>query len=148
VPLHCATRTRQMHAASAYSSTETPAARVGSCGSYDRGVDELDLAGLTRVPSEVVKPPRVDEAVLQMECKLRGTHDVKNKDGHVTCTIVIGEVGPRPWLSGCACGQRGWMTEQREFQWWLQTNESYIKWCARHGTLLRLLAERAGCKWV
>jgi len=68
-------------------------------------VDELDLAGLTRVPSKVVKPPRVDEAVLQMECKLRGTHEVKNKDGHVTCTIVIGEVGGPCLANGHVHGQ-------------------------------------------
>ncbi len=64
----------------------------GRCGSYDRGVNEMELAGLTPVPSEVVKPPRVAESVVQLECKLRGTHEVKNAAGHITGLIVIGEV--------------------------------------------------------
>ena len=69
----------------------------GRCGSYDRGIDEMELAGLTPVPSEVVKPPRVAESVVQLECKLRGTHEVKNAAGHVTGLIVIGEVNsPEP----------------------------------------------------
>ena len=34
-------------------------------------VDEFDLAGLTPLPSELVKPPRVAESPVQMECRLR-----------------------------------------------------------------------------
>ena len=63
------------------------------CGSYDRGVDELELAGLTPVASVLVKPPRVAESVVQLECKLRGTHEIKNAKGESTGRIMIGEVG-------------------------------------------------------
>jgi flavin reductase (DIM6/NTAB) family NADH-FMN oxidoreductase RutF len=36
-------------------------------------VDELDVAGLTAVASEVVQPPRVAESPIQMECKVMHT---------------------------------------------------------------------------
>jgi flavin reductase (DIM6/NTAB) family NADH-FMN oxidoreductase RutF len=39
-----------------------------------------------------VKPPRVEEAAVQLECKLAHTYDVKNSKGEVTSTIIIGEV--------------------------------------------------------
>jgi flavin reductase (DIM6/NTAB) family NADH-FMN oxidoreductase RutF len=40
-------------------------------GDFDRGVDEMALAGLTPVPSVMVGPPRVAESAIQFECKLR-----------------------------------------------------------------------------
>lgn len=63
-----------------------------TCGPYDPDVDEMKLANLTPMPSKVVKPPRIAEAAVQMECKLRSTYDVVNKDGEQTGTIVIAEV--------------------------------------------------------
>lgn len=63
-----------------------------TCGAYDDDVDEMALANLTPVPSEMVAPPRVAESAIQMECKLRSTYDVKNKNGEVTTTIIIAEV--------------------------------------------------------
>ena len=33
-------------------------------------VDEFEMAGLTAVPSEIVKPPRVKESPINLECKL------------------------------------------------------------------------------
>ena len=33
-------------------------------------VDEFQLAGLTPTPSKIVRPPRVKEARISMECKL------------------------------------------------------------------------------
>ncbi|KAL4859768.1 hypothetical protein ACK3TF_000057 [Chlorella vulgaris] len=39
-----------------------------------------------------VKPRRVKESAVQMECVLRTTHEVKDSSGTVTCVIVIGEV--------------------------------------------------------
>jgi len=63
-----------------------------TCGPYDADIDEMELANLTPVSSEMVAPPRVGESAIQMECKLRSTYDVKNKVGDVTGTIVIAEV--------------------------------------------------------
>ena len=42
-----------------------------TCGNFARGVDEMALAGLTPEPSHQVKPPRVREAAVQMECRLK-----------------------------------------------------------------------------
>ena len=56
-------------------------------------MDELELTGLTPVASKLVKPPRVAESVVQLECKLRGTHETKNAKGESTGRIMIGEVG-------------------------------------------------------
>lgn len=39
-----------------------------------------------------VKPPRVAESAVSMECRLVHTYDVKNASGAVTATIVIGQV--------------------------------------------------------
>jgi flavin reductase (DIM6/NTAB) family NADH-FMN oxidoreductase RutF len=53
-------------------------------------VDEFELAGLTPEPSEVVKPPRVAESPVQMECRLRQTIEVSDRPSGGT--IVLGEV--------------------------------------------------------
>jgi hypothetical protein len=37
---------------------------------YDSGVDEFVKSGLTPIPSDLVKPPRVKESPFQMECRL------------------------------------------------------------------------------
>lgn len=62
------------------------------CGNFDYGEDEMELSGLTPLPSIKVKPRRVKESAVQMECVLRTTHEVKDSSGTVTCVIVIGEV--------------------------------------------------------
>ncbi|HVX24749.1 MAG TPA: flavin reductase family protein [Parafilimonas sp.] len=41
-----------------------------SSTSYPKGTDEFIKAGLTKVPSTQIKPPRVAEAKVQMECRV------------------------------------------------------------------------------
>jgi flavin reductase (DIM6/NTAB) family NADH-FMN oxidoreductase RutF len=55
---------------------------------YPPDVDEFERVGLTPVASEIVVPPRIGEAPVQMECKLQTTVPVGNKGG----ILVIGEV--------------------------------------------------------
>ena len=54
------------------------------------GVDEFALSGLTRIPSEAVRPPRVAESPAQMECKLLQViytgHEARSG------VIVLGEI--------------------------------------------------------
>lgn len=57
---------------------------------YPYGVDEFDKAGLTRVPSERVKPPRVGESPLQLECRLHRI--VRHGEGALASSYLIGEV--------------------------------------------------------
>ncbi len=43
---------------------------VEASGDWPEDVDEFRLTGLTPVPSELVKPPRVGESPVSMECRL------------------------------------------------------------------------------
>jgi flavin reductase (DIM6/NTAB) family NADH-FMN oxidoreductase RutF len=53
-------------------------------------VDEFQLSGLTPIPSERVKPPRVAESHIQMECRVKELVTVSDQPGGGT--VVIGEV--------------------------------------------------------
>jgi len=62
------------------------------CGPYKFEDDEFVISGATPVPSKMVKPPRVREAAVQMECKLEALHEIKDSSGMVKATMVIGRV--------------------------------------------------------
>ena len=57
---------------------------------FPHGVNEFAEAGLTPAPSEVVRPPRVAESPINMECKLIQTVEVGSGPGGGT--LIIGEV--------------------------------------------------------
>ena len=59
-------------------------------GEYPPDVDEFQVSGLTPVPSDVVKAPRVKEARVTMECKLHQLVPVS--DELLGGTLVLGEV--------------------------------------------------------
>lgn len=59
-------------------------------GEYPPEVDEFNLARLTPVPSDLVKPPRVKESHVQMECKRFLMVEVSSLPGGGT--LVLGEV--------------------------------------------------------
>ena len=59
-------------------------------GEYPPDVDEFALSGLTPVPSDLVKPPRVKESRINMECRLNQVVRISPKRSGGT--IVIGEV--------------------------------------------------------
>ena len=50
------------------------------------GIDEMKLAGLTPAPCKYVKPPRVAESPVALECTLHTTVELGD------CTLVIGQV--------------------------------------------------------
>jgi len=58
--------------------------------SYERGVDEFDKSGFTRVPSKLVAPPRVAESPVQIECKL--FQIVRHGEGALASSYIIGEM--------------------------------------------------------
>jgi flavin reductase (DIM6/NTAB) family NADH-FMN oxidoreductase RutF len=62
------------------------------CGNYDPGVDEFELSGLSKAPSKLIKAPRVAEAAVSLECKVRNLQEIENAQGKVTTTIVLAEV--------------------------------------------------------
>lgn len=53
-------------------------------------IDEFDLSGLTPVASELVKPPRVAESKVQMECRVLQIVPTGNQPG--SGVLVLGEV--------------------------------------------------------
>lgn len=58
-----------------------------------RGTSEFSFAGLTAVPSELVRPPRVAEAAAALECKVTDIMRPKGLDGSESGVIVVtGEV--------------------------------------------------------
>jgi flavin reductase (DIM6/NTAB) family NADH-FMN oxidoreductase RutF len=59
-------------------------------GEYPYGVDEFAVSGLTAVPSDVVRPPRVKESHVNMECRLLQTIEVSNQP--MGGTLILGEV--------------------------------------------------------
>jgi flavin reductase (DIM6/NTAB) family NADH-FMN oxidoreductase RutF len=59
-----------------------------SSGEYAPDIDEFALTGLTSAPSVKIKPPRVAEAPISMECRMTQTIPVGNEGYYV----VLGEI--------------------------------------------------------
>jgi flavin reductase (DIM6/NTAB) family NADH-FMN oxidoreductase RutF len=57
---------------------------------YPYGVDEFDRAGLTRLPSGRVRPPRVAESPIHLECRLHQL--VRHGEGALASNYIIGEI--------------------------------------------------------
>jgi flavin reductase (DIM6/NTAB) family NADH-FMN oxidoreductase RutF len=55
-----------------------------------RGTSEVEHAGLTLAPSAKVKPPRVSESPVHLECRVRQLMSIG--DGPIAANLVIGEV--------------------------------------------------------
>jgi flavin reductase (DIM6/NTAB) family NADH-FMN oxidoreductase RutF len=53
-------------------------------------IDEFDFSGLTPIASELVKPPRVAESRIHMECRLRQIVQVSKKPGGGS--LILGDV--------------------------------------------------------
>ncbi len=71
--------------------SEEIAEKMNQCSAeYSYGVDEFKESGLTPVRANMVKPPLVKEAKINMECKLLHLVEIGNKPGGGT--VVIGEV--------------------------------------------------------
>ena len=71
--------------------SEDFAEKMNLCaGEYPPDVDEFKLSGLTPVPSDLVKPPRVKESRVNMECKVVEIVHVSRK--FLGGSMVMGEV--------------------------------------------------------
>jgi flavin reductase (DIM6/NTAB) family NADH-FMN oxidoreductase RutF len=71
-------------------SEEFAAKMNATSGEYPYGVDEFAVSGLTPVASDLVRPPRVRESHVNMECKLLQTIEVSNRP--LGGTLILGEV--------------------------------------------------------
>ncbi|MCL4401241.1 MAG: flavin reductase family protein [Acidobacteria bacterium] len=71
--------------------SEDFAARMNICATeFPPEVDEFQASGLSPIPSDLVKPPRVAESRIHMECKLLQIVNVSPKP--LGGSLVIGEV--------------------------------------------------------
>jgi len=59
-------------------------------GEYPPEVDEFEISGLTPIPSDLVKAPRVAESHIHMECKLYLVLEIGAEPG--SGNLVLGEV--------------------------------------------------------
>jgi len=63
-----------------------------SSADFPKGVNEFTKTGLTPIPSELVKPFRVKESPVQMECKVKNIIELGNEGGAgnlVICEIIL-----------------------------------------------------------
>ncbi|MDQ0976423.1 flavin reductase (DIM6/NTAB) family NADH-FMN oxidoreductase RutF [Neobacillus niacini] len=71
--------------------SENMAKQMNDCAvEFDPEVDELDVAGLTKEPSLIVKVPRIKESLVHLECELYQVLDFGDKPG--AGSLVIGKV--------------------------------------------------------
>jgi len=59
-------------------------------GEYPSGVDEFEVAGLTPAPSDLVKPPRVAESHVSMECRVALAIEFGDEPGGGN--LIVGEI--------------------------------------------------------
>jgi len=71
-------------------SEEFAAKMNATSGEYPYGVDEFAIAGLTPVESDLVRPPRVKESHVNMECRLLSTIEVSKQP--LGGTLILGQV--------------------------------------------------------
>lgn len=55
-------------------------------------IDEIEMSGLSTLPSENIRAPRVEQALVSMECELESIKEVFNDDGKHTTSIVLGRI--------------------------------------------------------
>ena len=71
--------------------SEEFASQMNVCSTeFPPDVDEFAASGLTPIPSDLVKPPRVKESRINMECRLLQIIDVSSKP--LGGSLVLGEV--------------------------------------------------------
>jgi flavin reductase (DIM6/NTAB) family NADH-FMN oxidoreductase RutF len=59
-----------------------------ACTPIPKGICEIDVAGLTRLPSTKVAPPGIKECGVNLECKIIHTHDLGQYYRHYICQVV------------------------------------------------------------
>jgi flavin reductase (DIM6/NTAB) family NADH-FMN oxidoreductase RutF len=71
--------------------SEDFAEQMNSCSAdFPPDVDEFIVSGLTPIPSDLIKPPRVKESRFSMECKLVQIIQIGTQPG--SASLIIGEV--------------------------------------------------------
>jgi flavin reductase (DIM6/NTAB) family NADH-FMN oxidoreductase RutF len=60
--------------------------------SVDSTIDEFELANITAIDSVLVKPKRVKESLVHLECKKIHHHFIKDENGNETACVIIGQI--------------------------------------------------------
>ena len=107
---------------------ETAAPMVATSADVERGVDEFKLAGLTPVPSLKVKPPRVKESPVSLECELLQVVTVS--EGALGGNLVIGRVvhahvDDRVWKDGRISHKDLKAIGRLEGSWYCKTGDDF-----------------------
>ena len=85
--------------------TESMALQVQECAHpFPPDVSEVEKVGFQTVPSELVAPPRINESLVQFECRLHRT--VSFGDETSKTTLVVGEVVKVHCAHGLVAGHR------------------------------------------
>ena len=63
-----------------------------SSDSFPPEVDEMEVCGLTKLPSKLVKPPRIGESPVNLECRHHATLTLPANSPKSVHHVVIGEV--------------------------------------------------------
>ena len=61
-------------------------------GNFPPNVDEFEITNLTPIDSVSVKPKRVKESLVNLECEMIHHYFIKDKDGNETACVVIGKI--------------------------------------------------------
>ena len=62
-----------------------------SATEYPSSVNEFEISGVTPAPSKIVRPPRVSESPVSIECKLSDIVEIGDR-GIGSGSIIIGEI--------------------------------------------------------
>lgn len=73
---------------------------------FPYGVSELEKVGLTAVPSTKVRPPRVAESPIQLECELLQTLQIGTRGAPGSATVIFGKVLLAHFREGVWVGNR------------------------------------------
>jgi flavin reductase (DIM6/NTAB) family NADH-FMN oxidoreductase RutF len=89
-------------------------------GDFAEDVNEMEITGLTPIPSETVGPSRVKESAVNYECQVNSTQKIYNDKGQHTTTMVIARVVKihviEPLLKGKGEGRDGSNNYRVDFQ--------------------------------
>ena len=61
-------------------------------GNFEPNEDEFEITNLTPIDSVSVKPKRVKESLVNLECEMIHHYFIKDKEGNETACVVIGEI--------------------------------------------------------
>jgi flavin reductase (DIM6/NTAB) family NADH-FMN oxidoreductase RutF len=73
--------------------------KMNNCSlDFPSDIDEFEVSGLTKIPSDLIKPPRVAESPFQMECRLmemKSLGDAPGAGNLAICAVLKFHIDPK-----------------------------------------------------